>query len=115
MNSIRLKKKKPSKTPISGPDKAVAKDPLYAIFEHHLFNSLLKEESPEKLIDQVVDDFLNQLRSMGQIPANVMQSFMVDLKEEVTEMYRKKTYGHGTIYSFQEEVNLQRRNQKGKS
>ncbi len=69
------------------------KDRLFAIFEHHFLNCTVAEESPDSFIDRVVRDFIVHLSSFGHIPERVLNHLKEDLREEVGQMYRKKTYG----------------------
>lgn len=76
------------------------RDPLFNIFEQHLFNALVEEETTEEFLDRVVKDYLCDLKSHGLIPPSQIQVLESDLKEEVLEMLRKKTYGHYSLKEF---------------
>ncbi|MES2855781.1 MAG: hypothetical protein V4692_07955 [Bdellovibrionota bacterium] len=76
-------------------------DQLYSIFEQHLFHALVEDEGSDVFIDRVVADYVDLLQSKGTvIPREYMASIEEDLKEEVLEMLRKKTYGHYDLNSF---------------
>jgi len=75
-------------------------DLLYDIFEQHLFNALVEEETTDEFLVRVVSDYLMRLSGSGMIPVEHIDSIEVDLREEVLEMLRKKTYGHFNLNSF---------------
>ncbi len=77
-----------------------AQDPLYHLFEQHLLNALVENESTEDFLNRVVQDYLGTLDRQGMIPRGQISIIESDLKEEVLEMYRKKTYGHFSLASF---------------
>jgi hypothetical protein len=70
------------------------KDPLVQILERHLFRSSTEGEHSAQLIQAVMDDYLQLLKSQGvHIPGPVKEIFMQDLKEEIRELAIKKTFG----------------------
>ena len=75
-------------------------DPLYAIFERYLYNSFLEEENSEEFVAKVVSEYLAHMQKSALIPARHVANIETDLKEEVTEMLRKKTYGHFNLKEF---------------
>ncbi|HVK60849.1 MAG TPA: hypothetical protein VM432_04830 [Bdellovibrionales bacterium] len=76
-------------------------DPLYLIFEQHLFNALVEEEATEAFLVRVVADYIDRLKCTGTIiPIQFEESLNTDLKEEVLEMLRKKTYGHFDLNAY---------------
>ncbi len=76
-------------------------DLLYHIFEQHLFNALVEDETSEQLLDCVVKEYIRQLSAEdGIIPASHLEGVETDLKEEVLEMLRKKTYGHYNLADY---------------
>ncbi len=75
-------------------------DQLYAIFEQHLLNALVEEESTEEFLNHVVQDYLMTVTKNGIIPQEVRHTVEDDLREEVLEMLRKKTYGHYSLKEF---------------
>lgn len=79
----------------------IENDLLYSIFEHHLFNALVEDESSDEFLKRVVEDYLTQLRNRhAVIPREHYASVEADLKEEVLEMLRKKTYGYFNLAAF---------------
>lgn len=76
-------------------------DPLYSIFEQHLFTALAEEETTDEFLNRVVADYLNRLTASGTlIPHDHIATIETDLREEVLEMLRKKTYGHFNLSEF---------------
>lgn len=75
-------------------------DPLYSIFEQHLFNALVENETTEEFLDRVVQDYLAALSEGGIIPQPLRAGVEEDLRDEVLEMLRKKTYGHFNLTEF---------------
>jgi hypothetical protein len=76
-------------------------DLLYNIFEHHLFNALVEDETADEFLGRVVKEYLGRLTAAdGMIPRDHIESVETDLREEVLEMLRKKTYGHFNLAEF---------------
>jgi hypothetical protein len=76
-------------------------DPLYLIFEQHLFTALVEEEVLEDFLARVVSDYMSHLRSLGTVvPQQLVATLKQDLHDEVLEMFRKKTYGHYSLAEF---------------
>lgn len=76
-------------------------DPLYYIFEQHLFNALVEDEGTDAFLSRVVEDYVGRLIESGTvIPREVLPTVQQDLREEVLEMLRKKTYGHFNLADF---------------
>jgi hypothetical protein len=77
-------------------------DPLYAIFEKHLFSCLIEDETSDQLIYKVVADYLDDLMKMASIPVKVAEFVENDLRDEVRDMLRKKTYGYMSLTEFRQ-------------
>ncbi len=75
-------------------------DLLYNIFEHYLFNAIVEDETSDEFLTRVVADYLERLSQKGQVPREHREVIESDLKEEVLEMLRKKTYGHFNLSDF---------------
>lgn len=78
----------------------VTGDRLYCIFEQHLFNALVENESTEEFLTYVVKEYLEEIRSMGTLIPEHARSIEDDLREEVLEMLRKKIYGHYNLAEY---------------
>ena len=76
------------------------RDLLFSIFEQQLQNSLVGDDTEALLISRVVENYIGALKTQGFIPPKFMKTLEEDLKEEVLEMYRKKTYGHLELSSY---------------
>jgi hypothetical protein len=81
-------------------------DPLFMIFEQHLFNALVEEETTDEFLNRVVKDYISELCTDGLIPANRISELEIDIREEVLEMLRKKTYGHYSLKEFRKAMKL---------
>jgi hypothetical protein len=77
-------------------------DLLYSIFEQYLFNALVEDETTEDFLTRVVREYVARLshKGKGTIPREFAQSIETDLREEVLEMFRMKTYGHYNLADF---------------
>jgi hypothetical protein len=74
---------------------------LYSVFESHLFNADSSHQTVEALAETVVEDYLGRLMTHGwSVPHKFLNFLADDLLEEVTEMARKKTYGHSSLAEF---------------
>ena len=76
------------------------RDLLFNIFEQQLQNSLVGDDTEQSLIARVVESYIKVLKTQGYVPPKYLKSLEEDLKEEVLEMYRKKTYGHLELSSY---------------
>ncbi len=77
------------------------RDPLYYIFEKHLMTALVEDETIEEFLACVVTAYVGHLRTNGTvIPASHLETLETDIREEVLEMFRKKTYGHYNLSSY---------------
>ncbi len=76
------------------------RDLLFSIFEQQLQNSLVGDDTGDLLINRVVEHYIVALKTQGFIPPKFLKTLEEDLKEEVLEMYRKKTYGHMELASY---------------
>ena len=78
-------------------------DPLYNIFEQHLFNALVEDETTDEFLGRVVADYVAAVTVKGTvIPHEYRRTVETDIRDEVLEMLRKKTYGHYSLKEFRE-------------
>jgi len=75
-------------------------DLLYNIFEHYLFNALVENETTDEFLTVVVRDYLQRLSLRGVIPLEHVAGIELDIRDEILEMLRKKTYGHYSLAEF---------------
>lgn len=78
-------------------------DPLYFVFEQHLYTALVEDETTDAFLERVVADYLGRLNSGGTtVPQTFRETLETDLRDEVLEMLRKKTYGHYNLASYRQ-------------
>lgn len=83
----------------------LAKDPLYVIFEQHLFNFQDSEIDRKTFIGNVVQDYLSHLRKLEiTIPKPLEQPVVEELCVQVNTMLVKKIYGCLSITEYQQKV-----------
>ena len=76
-------------------------DLLYEVFEKNLFQLTEEDPSLEAFAQAVVVDYLQLLARQGvMVPPSLRSLLEMDLREEVIDMTRKKTYGHSSLAEF---------------
>src|SRR5690242_11711124 len=76
-------------------------DPLYVIFEKHLYDYHEEEENSKEFIDNIINDYLKYLKSRDVAIPQQWHGVIVDeLREQVRNMLVKKTYGCLSIKDF---------------
>ena len=80
-------------------------DELYDIFVKHLNKETVETETVQDLIYEVVAEYFSVLFQKGNVPQHLMDSIELDLREEVMEMYRKKTYGFHSLQDYRKAKN----------
>jgi|GEM_PF-1003315 len=76
------------------------KDSLVTLLENHLNRSSDPKQTEQQLIYEVVGEFIFQLMNQGHIPHHLLDTLETDLREEVLEIYRKKTYGTANLEDY---------------
>jgi hypothetical protein len=77
-------------------------DPLYVIFEQHLFNFQDPEIDRKTLILRIVTDYLDYLRKRNvTVPRSLEQPIVEELATQVNTMLVKKIYGCPNLHEFQ--------------
>ena len=72
----------------------VQHDPLFQIFQRRLNDTLLVEHPrEEEVVDSVVKEYMDLLNGRGTIPPRLYKYLEQDVREEVTHMLKKTTYG----------------------
>jgi hypothetical protein len=80
-------------------------DPLYVIFEQHLFNFQDPEVDRKTFICQVVADYLSYLRKLNiTVPRSLEQPIVEELAAQVNTMLVKKIYGCLSINEFHQKT-----------
>lgn len=80
-------------------------DPLYTIFEQHLFNFQDPNTDRKSFIDGIVKDYLTHMRKMGLgIPQEWESQVSEELSFQVSAMLVKKIYGCLTIEAYHQQT-----------
>ena len=80
--------------------KTLKNDELFEILQRKLESLQAETQSSEELISETADEYLERLLLRGNIPHHFIEDIAEDLKAEVTDMYRKKTYGHMDLKNY---------------
>ncbi len=76
-------------------------DPLYVIFEQHLFNFSDSDSDRKTFITNVVNDYISYLRKNNIIvPKSLEQPIIEELGTQVNTMLFKKIYGFLSITDY---------------
>ncbi len=107
MKIAKSMKKSPSKKTASAsiPENKITNprsvDPLYVIFEQHLFNFADPDSDRKTFIAQVVSDYISYLRKNNIIvPKSLEQPIVEELGTQVNTMLVRKIYGCLTLNPF---------------
>lgn len=79
---------------------------LWDLFQIALKESANTAECAEALIQRVVDSHVQKLTSIGTIPHFLWEDVVSEIEMEVTEMYRKKTYGFMSLQDYHQNQRL---------
>lgn len=83
-------------------------DPLYVIFEEHLYNFQDSELDRKTFIQNVLRDYFSYLRKMRvTVPRSLEQPITEELSTQVHTMLVKKIYGCLSIQDYQKSVSSQ--------
>ncbi len=86
-------------------EKTKSIDPLYTIFEQHLFNFQDPNSDRKSFIEQIVKDYLSHIRKLGlSVPSEWEEHIFEELFFQVNTMLVKKIYGCLTINEFTAKV-----------
>lgn len=84
-------------------------DPLYVIFEQHLYNFQDSDPDRKTFIENIVQDYLSYLRKMRiTIPRSLEHSIVEELVTQVNTMLLKKIYGCSSIQEFKRKSRARR-------
>ena len=76
-------------------------DPLYTIFEQHLFNFQDPNSDRRSFIDAIVKEYLSHIRKIGlSVPQELEEHIFEELFYQVNTMLVKKIYGCLTIDEY---------------
>lgn len=73
---------------------------LYDCFERHLLNLSIQAETDENFVVAVVENYLVNLGGLGFHFTLHAEDTYQELSDGVTEMLRKKIYGHMNVDQF---------------
>ena len=87
------------------PKKDKQLDPLYVIFEQHLYNFQDPDVDRKTFIGNVINDYLSHLRKLNiSVPKSLEGPIVEELGHLVNTMLVKKIYGCLTIHEYQKRV-----------
>ncbi len=76
-------------------------NPLYTIFEKHLYDFEDNEESEHAFVDKIVNDYLKFLCSQHiAVPRRWQAHIVEELRDQVRKMMVKKMYGCLSVEEF---------------
>jgi hypothetical protein len=80
-------------------------DPLYTIFEQHLYNFQDSDSDRKTFVANIVREYVNHLAKLNiVIPKSLEASVIEELTDQVNSMLVKKIYGCLTIEDFQKKA-----------
>lgn len=78
-------------------------DPLYIIFEQHLYDFNDDTDTEQDFVQKVVRDYMKFLNTSGAVvPPRLVKQIDEELQDQVGRMLKKKMYGCVTINEFVE-------------
>ena len=87
-------------------------DPLFTIFEQHLYNFQDSEIDRKTFIGNVVQEYLSHLRKLKiVIPRSMEAAVVEELTSQVNVMLVKKIYGCVSLDEYRSKVEPQKRTQ----
>jgi hypothetical protein len=90
-------------------------DPLYVIFEQHLYNFQDSDLDRKAFIENVLKDYLSFLRRQNiVIPKALEASILEEFSSQVHTMLMKKIYGFLTIQDYAKQSNDNKKRQARK-
>lgn len=75
-------------------------DRLFQLMLQRLQREDLPKETQEEFMVETIASYMAELMELGFIPYHLMSKIEEDLKEELLEMFRKKTYGSINLSDF---------------
>ena len=76
-------------------------DPLYVIFEQHLYNFQDSDSDRKTFVGNIINEYLSFLRRKSiAIPKSLEAAIVEELAEQVNVMLTKKIYGCLSIEEF---------------
>ena len=88
-----------------GVAKQTQMDPLYVIFEQHLYNFQDSDSDRRTFINNIIQDYFSYLRKQNiTVPKSLESAIGDELFTQVSHMLVKKIYGCLTINDYQKRV-----------
>ena len=88
-----------------GIGKQTQMDPLYVIFEQHLYNFQDSDSDRRTFINNIIQDYFSYLRKQNiTVPKSLESAIGDELYTQVNQMLVKKIYGCLTIDDYQKRV-----------
>ncbi len=75
----------------------VQQDPLFDLFKQEVDAAMFEveeEQLEEKIIFQVVKNYMNVINRSGFVPSRLYKFLEQDVREDVIHMMKKSTYGY---------------------
>ena len=83
-------------------------DPLYVIFEQHLYNFQDPDVDRKTFIGKIIHEYLSHLRKLAiAVPKSLESMIVEELAEQVNVMLVKKIYGFQSLQDYQKKVPTQ--------
>ena len=80
-------------------------DPLYVIFEQHLYNFQDSDSDRGTFINNIIQDYFSYLRKQNiAVPKSLETAIGEELFTQVSQMLVKKIYGCLTIADYQKRI-----------
>ena len=79
-------------------------DELYCIFEKYITDLSRPPQTHNELIFDVVAAYILHLMNTGNVPFPTLDTLESYIKEEIIEIYRKKTYGYLNLLEYRNEL-----------
>ena len=87
-------------------------DPLYVIFEQHLYNFQDPDVDRKTFIGKIIHEYLTHLRRMAIVIPKSLEGLIVEeLADQVNVMLVKKIYGCTSLLEFQKKAPTRARKQ----
>ncbi len=88
-----------------GVGKQTQMDPLYVIFEQHLYNFQDSDSDRRTFINNIIQDYFSYLRKQNiTVPKSLESAIGDELFTQVSHMLVKKIYGCLTIDDYQKKI-----------
>lgn len=90
-------------------------DPLFDIFKREIDSAMFEAESDvreEEIIARVVKSYMDLINKKGFVPTRLYSFLEQDVREDVTHMLKKTTYGYFNFSEYKRHHPLSRKFKK---